>query len=95
MLVATVSILGILGMTIERLVYTKNTFRNITENVSVNGSGSGSAGSGNGSGSGMNEEQACQCHQWTCTNDFVFGVIVITNLCELHVCIVVCELLTT
>ena len=86
MLVATVSILGTLGMTIERLVNAKNSFINITHNVPVSGSGSVGSESGSGSAGSENgtwEKQLYQCNQWTCTNDFVFGVIVITNLCEL------------
>ena len=59
---ATLSLLGVLGFTIERFVWFQSTFSNIT----VNGS--------NGT------LLLSTCNQWTCTNDFIFTVVVLINL---------------
>ena len=32
-----------------------------------------------------NDSESCRsCDHWTCTNDFIFAVLLIINLCELH-----------
>ena len=69
MAVASISILGVLGMTIERFVYFESHFRNISVK---------SGGSGHGSGQYFLE--ADDCDKWVCTNDFIFTVVVILNL---------------
>ena len=69
MAVASISILGVLGMTIERFVYFESHFRNI----SVKSDGSGH-------GSGQYFLEADDCDKWVCTNDFILTVVVILNL---------------
>ena len=66
MAVASISILGVLGMTIERFVYFESHFRNVSVNVSE--------------GSGQYFLEANDCDKWVCTNDFIFTVVVILNL---------------
>ena len=66
MVVSSISILGVLGMTIERFVYFEMNFGNISVNVS--------------SGSGQYMLKADSCNEWVCTNDFILTVVVVLNL---------------
>jgi hypothetical protein len=58
--VALISTLGILGVSIQRLVAFKHDFENITLVV--------------------NESRTYTCNNWTCTNDFIFTVVLVLNI---------------
>ena len=60
--VATISVLGALTMSIERFVFFESSFKNIT-NATNNASSS-----------------VYRCNKWTCTNDFIFAVVLVLNL---------------
>ena len=87
LIIASFTMLGLLGMSIERFVSIHNSFKNFTP-----ASGSGS-GDGNGSvfgidghyGVGLDEgvganSSITDCDEWTCLNDFLFALLLLLNL---------------
>ena len=62
-MVASLSILTILGISIERFVYFEQQFINIS-NISNDNK----------------EYSYYSCSKWTCTNDFIFTVILVLNV---------------
>ena len=72
-IIATATMAGILGMSIERFVVIHRNFGN--ETPDFNESWEGYEGSGNGSG----EHDRIACSQWICLNDFTFAVLILVN----------------
>jgi len=68
--VATISMAGTLGMSIERFSYLRRTFDNMTPDESFF---SGWAEDDDGGGKGY-------CDSWVCLNDFIFAAIILVNL---------------
>ena len=64
--VASLTIVTILGMSIQRFVYFQQQFTNISVPNSENDSSSGF------------DEYSCS--KWTCTNDFIFTVVLVLNI---------------
>ena len=72
-IVATATMAGILGMSIERFVIIHRNFGN--ETPDFNDSWDGSGGSGN-------QSDRIACSQWICLNDFTFAVLILVNWCK-------------
>ena len=69
---ATVTMAAIAGMSVERFIFIHNNFANITPDGNI------SAGGGNGSG----DNQMTNCLRWSCLNDFTFAILGLVNWCK-------------
>ena len=73
MVVASLSILGILGVSIQRFVHFEDNFLNISINST--------------------DEliEPYLCNNWTCTNDFIFTVVLVLNTGRSYIHVCVCK----
>ena len=90
LVIATVTLLGLLGFSIERLISVKNTFENFTEvddgglmyPSSVELPGVQEVGWMVEDGNGTDGTGGSDCNQWTCLNDFIFALFLLVNMGE-------------
>ena len=95
LIIATFTMLGLLGMSIERFISIHNSFMNFTP-ASGGGSGDGNGsvfeigGQGLDEGVGANSSMT-DCDVWTCLNDFLFALLLLLNLgkANVHTCVYV------
>ncbi len=69
LVIATLTLLCLLGTSIERLINVKNSFDNFTD---ISGDGEIALSPANGTMS--------DCDVWTCLNDFIFSILLLVNL---------------
>ncbi len=93
--IATLTLLGLLGTSIERLISVKNSFNNFTDfsgDGDIVPSAIGPIRGEEGEYYKMSESNRTRisdCDEWTCLNDFIFSVLLLVNLGKqlLHECV--------
>ncbi len=85
-IMATVTLLGLLGISIERLVSVHNSFYNFTDSsdsgVTYLGSFQpiGVPGEYGWTDSVGNNDTASDCNIWTCLNNYIFAILLLVNI---------------